>query len=136
MSWLTKIETIAVDVTKTLPILGPIESAVEIALGVNGKTASEIATVKHDATTVMDLVGVVAKVSAQRTAASKAGAPLSDAQLLAIGTSGVMNALLADGVLSQVKIADPVKFAKAMQGITQGVVDLADSLHPDSLPEK
>lgn len=125
MSFLKKLGLVLANVASTALGIGPIVTPL---LGGGTKAAGVVSTVTNDLT----LIGsVIAQVETIFAGQDGTGPQKFKAAVALVGPIISTSQLVAGK-----KIADEAKFKDGINGVTQGIVDVLNSLHPDSVSQE
>jgi len=119
MTFLKKLGQILLQVATTAVGIGPLVTP--LFGNKAGAATTAVATVTNDLTTIGSVIVQVEVALAGKTGADKMSA--------AINLIGPI--IKASQLVSGKKIADPLKLQNGIAEITQGVVDVLNSIHPD-----
>ena len=125
MSFLKKLGMVLASVASTALGIGPIVAPL---LGGGTKAAGAVSTFTNDLT----LIGsVIAQVETIFAGQDGTGPQKFKAAVALVGPIIRTSQLVAGK-----KIADEAKFKDGINGVTQGIVDVLNSLHPDSVSQE
>jgi hypothetical protein len=123
MSFLKKLGMVLAGVASTALGIGPIVQP--LLGGGSGKAANVIATVTNDLTAIGSVIAQVETIFAGQDGTG----PQKFKAAIALVGPIIMTSQLVSGK----KILDPQKLKDGIAGVTQGMVDVLNSLHPDSV---
>lgn len=124
MSFLKKLGIVLANVATTAIGIGPIVAPL-FGVGGSGKVTGVIGTVTNDLTMIGSLIAQVETIYA--------GQDGTGAQKLKAAIALVGPVIRTSQLVSGKKIADPALMQKGIDEVTQGVADILNSLHADSV---
>jgi len=122
MSFLKKLGIVLAGVASTALGIGPIVAPL---LGGGNKAAGVVGAVTNDLTSIGSVIAQVETIFA--------GQDNMGPQKLSAAVALVGPIIRTSQLVSGKKIADEAKLKSGIAGVTQGIVDVLNSLHPDSV---
>jgi hypothetical protein len=125
MSFLKKLGMVLAGVASTALGIGPIVTPL---LGGGNKASGVVSTITNDLTLVGSVITQVETIFA--------GQDGTGPQKFKAAVALVGPIIRTSQLVAGKKIADEAKFRDGITGVTQGIVDVLNSLHPDSVSQE